>query len=103
MVKNLKRLRIFGAATLVVALTLAFVPLAKNRGRSQLLRRADSHLIVAPDDGYNFGGQTVSVTPRSVYYWFYRSQGVSIEVSPERHWWCLWICTTTTDVDAIQC
>jgi hypothetical protein len=55
------------------------------------------------DDRYQFGGKTIQVNTRSVYYWFYRSQGVSIEVDPERHWWCLWVCTTTSDIDRIQC
>ena len=26
-----------------------------------------------------------------------------MKVDPERHWWCLWICQSTTDVEKIEC
>lgn len=52
---------------------------------------------------HELGGEKIEVTPRSRYYWFYRRQGVSIEVSPSRHWWCAWLCTTTTEIDEIRC
>jgi hypothetical protein len=51
---------------------------------------------------YDRGGESVDVNARNLYLWVYRSQGISVEISPDRHWWCLWICTTTTDVDSIQ-
>ena len=52
---------------------------------------------------HSVGGETIVVSPRSRNFFFYRSQGVSIEVSPERHWWCLWLCSSTTSIDLIQC
>lgn len=52
---------------------------------------------------HNIGGERVVVTPIDRNWFFYRTQGISVEVSPRRRWWCLWICTTTTDVDSIQC
>lgn len=52
---------------------------------------------------HELGGEEIEVTPRSRYYWFYRRQGVAIEVSPSRHWWCAWLCSTTTEIDEIRC
>lgn len=52
---------------------------------------------------FNLGGERIEVRAKSRYYWFYRRQGLSIRVSPESHWWCLWLCGSTTDVDAIRC
>jgi hypothetical protein len=33
----------------------------------------------------------------------FRQQGVSVTINPQRHWWCLWLCTSTDDVGAIAC
>src|SRR5207244_13412794 len=33
----------------------------------------------------------------------YKQQAVEVQISPERHWWCLWLCTSTDDVDKISC
>jgi hypothetical protein len=52
---------------------------------------------------FNVGSQSVVVSTRSQNYWFFRKQGIKIEVSPDRHWWCLWLCSSTTSIDAIQC
>ena len=52
---------------------------------------------------HEVGGQSVEVTAKSTYYWFYRRQGISVKVSPRRHWWCLWLCSSTTEIDAIRC
>jgi len=55
---------------------------------------------------FNVLGKTISVTPSSTFWplsVIYKRQGVEVKVNPERHWWCLWICTSTDDVDAIQC
>jgi hypothetical protein len=52
---------------------------------------------------FNLGGERIEVRAKSRYYWFYRKQGLSIRVSPESHWWCLWLCSSTTDVDSIRC
>jgi hypothetical protein len=48
------------------------------------------------------GGLTVVVVPRSVFAFFFRQQGVSIQVNPETHWWCLWLCASTTSVQKIS-
>jgi hypothetical protein len=52
---------------------------------------------------FELGGETIVVSAKSRYYWFYRRQGLSIQVSPKSHWWCLWLCTDTTEIDAIRC
>jgi hypothetical protein len=52
---------------------------------------------------FELGGERVVVRSKSRYFWFYRRQGLSVEVSPDSHWWCLWLCTTTTEVDSIRC
>ena len=51
----------------------------------------------------NAGSETVSVTPRTRNLFFYRSMGISVEISPETHWWCLWLCSSTTSIDRIRC
>ena len=48
------------------------------------------------------GGLTVVVVPRSVFLFVFRQQGVSIQVNPETHWWCLWLCASTTNVQQIS-
>ena len=52
---------------------------------------------------FNFGGERIEVRAKSRYFWFYRRQGLSIQVSPHSHWWCLWFCSSTTDVNSIRC
>jgi hypothetical protein len=52
---------------------------------------------------HSAGSETVSVSPRTRNFFFYRSMGISIEISPERHWWCLWLCSSTTSIDQIRC
>jgi hypothetical protein len=55
---------------------------------------------------FNLGGKDVHVNawqtpwPLSVVY---KQQGIEVTVNPERHWWCLWLCQTTDDVDVIDC
>ena len=34
---------------------------------------------------------------------FYKRQGVQIQVNPDSHWWCLWLCSSTDDIQAIDC
>jgi hypothetical protein len=48
------------------------------------------------------GGLTLSVVPRSIFAFFFRQQGVSIQINPETHWWCLWLCSSTTNVQKIS-
>ncbi len=52
---------------------------------------------------YHFGGETVVLSIRDANYIIVRRQGVTIEVSPQRHWWCLWLCVTHTTVQLIEC
>lgn len=52
---------------------------------------------------HEVGGESVEVSTRTRNFFFYKSQGIRIEVSPERHWWCLWLCSTTKEIDLIQC
>jgi hypothetical protein len=49
------------------------------------------------------GGEQVAVAAKTSSYFWTRSDGVSIEVSPVRPWWCLWLCTSKTKVDSITC
>lgn len=51
---------------------------------------------------YEVGGERVVIEAENNYYLFYRQQGISIEISPQTHWWCAWQCTTTTDIDRIE-
>jgi hypothetical protein len=48
------------------------------------------------------GGESVEVSKKDTWFFFYRRQGVSIAVSPRRNWWCLWLCASTTAVDSID-
>jgi len=34
---------------------------------------------------------------------FWKQQGVRIQVNPQTHWWCAWLCTTTDNAKAIEC
>jgi hypothetical protein len=52
---------------------------------------------------HQLGGESVQVTTASRYYWFHRRQGVAIEISLSRNWWCLWLCSNTKKVERIEC
>ncbi len=52
---------------------------------------------------HQLGGESVQVTAASRYFWFHRRQGVAIEISPSRNWWCLWLCSNTKEIDRIEC
>lgn len=52
---------------------------------------------------FALGGQQVVVDPKNQYFFFFRRQGISIQISPKTHWWCAWLCSSTTNVDAIEC
>lgn len=52
---------------------------------------------------HNVGGEEVVVSPKSRNYYVYRRQGVAVEVSPDRHWWCAWLCSSTKKIDFIEC
>ena len=55
---------------------------------------------------FQLGGHDVQVEPWTTWWpasIFNKQQGVEVKVDPERHWWCLWICQSTTDVDKIEC
>lgn len=49
------------------------------------------------------GRETVVVATRTQNLFFFRRQGVGIEISPDRQWWCLWLCSRTKDVERIAC
>jgi hypothetical protein len=49
------------------------------------------------------GGQQVVVEPKNQYYFVFHRQGISIEITPVTHWWCAWLCSSTTSVDQIEC
>ena len=34
---------------------------------------------------------------------FWKQQGIEIQVNPQTHWWCAWLCTTTDNAKSIQC
>jgi hypothetical protein len=34
---------------------------------------------------------------------FWKQQGIEIQVNPQTHWWCAWLCTTTDDAKSIEC
>jgi hypothetical protein len=55
---------------------------------------------------FELGGKTIQVDPHRTWWplsVFYKRQGVSVQVDPETHWWCAWLCSTTDDVDMIEC
>jgi hypothetical protein len=55
---------------------------------------------------FELGGKEVHVEPWSTWWplsIFYKQQGVEVKISPDRHWWCLWLCETTDDVERIGC
>ncbi len=55
---------------------------------------------------FQLGGKNIQVDtyqtswPASI---FYKRQGVKIQVNPDSHWWCLWLCSSTDDIDEIGC
>ena len=51
---------------------------------------------------FNLGGQHIEVAHTTQGFIWTRSDGITIRASPERHWWCLWLCQTTTAIDRIQ-
>ena len=51
---------------------------------------------------YERGGEQIVVEAENNYYFLYRKQGISIQVAPTTHWWCAWLCTSTTKIDRIS-
>ncbi len=51
---------------------------------------------------HDIGGQHVEVSHKTGGFLWWRSDGITIQISPERHWWCLWLCSSTTRIDAIR-
>lgn len=55
---------------------------------------------------FNIAGRNVQIDtyktwwPLSVVW---KQQGVEIQVNPETHWWCAWLCTTTENAKSIEC
>jgi len=55
---------------------------------------------------FNIAGRSVQVDtyqtpwPLSAVW---KQQGIEIQVNPQTHWWCLWLCTTTDNADSIEC
>jgi len=47
---------------------------------------------------FNIAGRDVHLdTYKTSWPWsvVWKQQGVEIQVNPETHWWCAWLCTTT--------
>jgi len=55
---------------------------------------------------HHLGGKDIQVDttdysfPISI---FYRQPGITIQVNPSTHWYCLWLCSSTDTIDAIAC
>jgi hypothetical protein len=55
---------------------------------------------------FQLGGKKIQVDtyqtswPLSI---FYKAQGVTIQVNPHGHWWCLWLCNSTDDIETLGC
>ena len=55
---------------------------------------------------FNIAGEDVQVDtyqtpwPLSVVW---KQQGIKIQVNPQTHWWCAWLCTTTDNAKSIEC
>ena len=55
---------------------------------------------------FNVAGRDVQVDtyktswPLSIVW---KQQGVEIQVNPQTHWWCAWLCTTTDKANSIEC
>lgn len=45
---------------------------------------------------HNIGSHTLIIEGKDSNFFFWRSQGISLSISPTRPWWCLWLCTTGT-------
>jgi len=55
---------------------------------------------------FQLGGKSIQVDPYKTSWpasIFYKRQGVQVQVNPDSHWWCLWLCSSTDDVDQIGC
>ncbi len=55
---------------------------------------------------FNIAGRDVHVdTYKTSWPWsvVWKQQGVEIQVNPETHWWCAWLCTTTENAKSIEC
>jgi hypothetical protein len=58
--------------------------------------------LLQPFSQSTAAGLAIAVAPSDQNYWFFRRQGISISINPETHWWCLWLCSTTTNVEHIS-
>ncbi len=55
---------------------------------------------------FNIAGRDVHVdTYKTSWPWsvVWKQQGVEIQVNPETHWWCAWLCTTRENAKSIEC
>jgi hypothetical protein len=55
---------------------------------------------------FQLGGKEVHVETWKTSWplsYIYKQQGVEVKVNPDSHWWCVWLCDTTDDVDRISC
>jgi len=55
---------------------------------------------------FQLGGKNIQVDPDKTSWpasIFHKRQGVKVQVNPDSHWWCLWLCSSTDDVDQIGC
>jgi hypothetical protein len=55
---------------------------------------------------FNIAGRHVQVDPYKTPWpvsIVFKQQGVEIQVNPQRHWWCLWLCTTTDNAKSMEC
>jgi len=55
---------------------------------------------------FNIAGRDVHVdTYKTSWPWsvVWKQQGVEVQVNPETHWWCAWLCTTTENAKSIEC
>ena len=44
---------------------------------------------------FDLGGKTIQVDTHRTWWplsVFYKRQGVTVQVNPETHWWCAWLC-----------
>ena len=55
---------------------------------------------------FQLGGKNIQVDPDKTSWpasIFHKRQGVKVQVNPDSHWWCLWLCSSTDDVHQIGC
>jgi len=55
---------------------------------------------------FQLGGKNIQVDPDKTSWpasIFHKRQGVKVQVNSDSHWWCLWLCSSTDDVDQIGC